>query len=158
MNRPAPRRPTDWSQYLASRAETARHPLLRDFYRANWPDADTPLAKLEFAALDIETTGLDPSQHAIVSIGLIPFTLERIRTHQAWYQLVRPAGDLTPKSAPFHQLAHAATQGAPRLEDILQGLLEQLAGRLAVGTFRNMERPFLDRPTPGCWARGCSFR
>src|SRR5690606_9721613 len=58
MNRPALRRPPDWPQYLAGRAETARHPLLRDFYRADWPGADTPLAELEFAALDIETTGL----------------------------------------------------------------------------------------------------
>ena len=151
MNRPALRRPTDWPQYLASRAETARHPLLRDFYRADWPGADTPLAELEFAALDIETTGLDPSQHAIVSIGLIPFTLERIRSHQAWYQLVRPQGDLTAESVTFHQITHADIQRAPRFEDILQGLLEQLAGRIAVVHFRNIERPFLDRATTRRW-------
>ncbi|NLC02025.1 MAG: 3'-5' exonuclease [Pseudomonas formosensis] len=157
MNRPALRRPTDWPQYLASRAETARHPLLRDFYRADWPGADTPLAELEFAALDIETTGLDPSQHAIVSIGLIPFTLERIRSHQAWYQLVRPQGDLTAESVTFHQITHADIQRAPRFEDILQGLLEQLAGRIAVVHFRNMERPFLDRATTRVLGEGLQF-
>src|SRR5690554_7660260 len=114
MNRPAPRRPTDWSQYLASRAETARHPLLRDFYRANWPDADTPLAELEFAALEIETTGLDASQRVIVSIGLIPYSLERIRTTEASYHLVRPVADLTAESEAFQQTTHADIQRAPR--------------------------------------------
>lgn len=157
MSRPAPRRPADWQQYMASRAAAARHPGLRNFYRADWPDADTPLAQLAFAALDIETTGLDPRHHAIVSIGLIPFTLERILTDQAWYQLIRPEGDLTAESVTFHQITHADIQRAPRFEEVLQDLLERLAGRIAVVHFRNIERHFLDRETSRAFGEGLQF-
>src|SRR5690606_9683508 len=126
MSRPAPRRPADWQQYMASRAAAARHPGLRNFYRADWPDADTPLAQLAFAGLDLETTGLDPPQQAIVSIGLIPVALERILADRAWYQLIRPEGDLTAQSVTLHQITHADIQRAPRFEEVLQDLLQRL--------------------------------
>lgn len=157
MNRPAPRRLTDWPPYMARRAETTGHSVLTAFYRADWPGADTPLTELEFVALDIETTGLDPRQHAIVSIGLIPFTLERIRTHQAWYQLVRPEGDLTAESVTFHQITHTDIKRAPPFEGVLQALLEQLAGRIAVVHFRNIERSFLDRAATRVLGEGLQF-
>src|SRR5690554_1682152 len=106
MSERASRRRPDWAQYMTSCAEAARHPALAAFYRAEWPAADTPLAELQLVALDIETTGLDAQRHAIVSIGLVPFTLGRIRADQVWYQLVRPHGDLIPESVTFHQITH----------------------------------------------------
>src|SRR5690554_7758105 len=79
----------DWPQYMASRASSP-HAALARFYGAAWPDAETPMGEVEFMALDLETKGLDAQRHAIVSIGLIPVTLNRIRSDQAWYQVVRP--------------------------------------------------------------------
>lgn len=142
MNTPPP--PGDWVQYMASRADTSRHPALARFYGASWPAADTPLDQLAFVALDIETTGLDARHHAIVSIGLVPFTLERIRTDQAWYQLVRPYGDLLPESVTFHHITHSDIRRAPRFAESLNSLLERLAGKVTVVHYRNIERTFLD--------------
>lgn len=142
MSKPAAQ--GDWVQYLASRAASSRHPALARFYGADWPAADTPLGQLEFVALDIETTGLDARRHAIVSIGLIPFTLERIRTDQAWYQLVRPYGDLLPESVTFHHITHSDIRQAPRFAESLNRLLERLAGKIAVVHYRNIERTFMD--------------
>lgn len=135
----------DWVQFMADRARTIRHPLLTHFYRADWPGADTPLAQLEFVALDIETTGLDARRHAIVSIGLIPFSLQRIRTDQAWYQVVRPIGDLIPESVTFHHITHSDIRQAPRFSEIVEPLLTQLAGKVAVVHYRNIERGFIDQ-------------
>lgn len=133
-----------WAQYMASRAESNQHSALARFYGADWPTADTPLEQLEFVAMDIETTGLDARHHAIVSIGLIPFTLERIRSDQAWYQLVRPHGDLLSESVTFHHITHSDIRQAPRFADILDNLLERLAGRIPVVHYRNIERTFID--------------
>src|SRR5690554_8040985 len=102
MNRPAPRRPTDWSQYLASRAETARHPLLRDFYRANWPDADTPLAELEFAALRGGPTGFAAGQYPVVSVGAFPFSRERLCSPGARKERKSAVEERTAESVTFH--------------------------------------------------------
>lgn len=142
MSKPAAQR--DWGQYMTDRAASSRHPALAHFYGASWPTADTPLDQLEFVAMDIETTGLDAERHAIVSIGLIPFTLERIRSDQAWYQLVRPHGDLLSESVTFHHITHSDIRQAPRFAEILDSLLEHLAGRITVVHYRNIERTFMD--------------
>lgn len=143
MSRPETQ-PSDWRSYMAKRAAAAQHPALARFYGAEWPEADTPLAELEFMAMDIETTGLDAQRHAIVSIGLIPFTLNRIRSDQAWYQVLRPLGDLLPESVTFHHITHSDIRQAPRFAEVLEHLLVRLAGKVVVAHYRTIERTFLD--------------
>ena len=138
------RRQPDWPQYMASCAAAARHPALASFYHAEWPAADTPLEEVQLVAVDIETTGLDAQRHAIVSIGLVPFTLGRIRADQAWYQVVRPYGDLIPESVTFHHITHSDIHQAPRFADIIEPLLSRLSGKVVVAHYRNIERTFMD--------------
>jgi len=137
----------DWPEFMASCGESVRHAALARFYRADWPVAETPLEKVQFVALDVETTGLDARRHAIVSIGLIPFTLDRIRSDQAWYQVVRPQTELVPESVTFHHITHSDVRQAPRFGSILEDLLERLAGKVAVVHYRNIERGFLEQAT-----------
>lgn len=147
----------DWPQYLAGMAASSKQPALQRFYRANWPAADTPLADVEFVALDIETTGLNAKRHSILSIGVIPFTLQRIRSNQAWQQLVRPQGDLTPESVVFHRITHSDIQQAPRFAEILDSLVDQLAGKVAVVHYRNIERHFIDQAVRQACAESLLF-
>lgn len=154
MSRP---RQTDWPQYMAARARSTRHPALAAFHGAAWPGADTPLGELQLVAMDIETTGLDARRHAIVSIGLVPFTLERIYTDRAWYQLVRPYGDLLPESVTFHHITHSDIRQAPRFADIIEPLLERLAGKVVVVHFRKIERPFLDEAVSHAFGERLQF-
>ncbi|EZQ15686.1 hypothetical protein CF98_10475 [Halopseudomonas bauzanensis] len=136
---------SDWPAYLANMAASARQPSLQRFYKAEWPAADTPLSEVEFIALDIETTGLNPKRHSILSIGAVPFTLGRIRSNQAWQQLVRPHSDLIPESVVFHRITHSDIRQAPRFAQIMDSLVDQLAGRVAVVHYRNIERTFIDQ-------------
>src|SRR5690554_8061102 len=71
-----------WPVYMQQQADKVRNPLLEAFYAASCPAADTPICEVPLVALDFETTGLDVQQHAIVSIGVVPFTLERISLAQ----------------------------------------------------------------------------
>lgn len=135
--------PLDWAASLADKVNATQHPVLKHFYQAPWPAADTPLEEIEFIALDIETTGLNPRQHAIVSVGMIPLTLARIRSDQAWHQLIRPPGSLVPESVTFHHLTHSDLQGAPYFADIAGELLERLRGKVAVVHYHPLERGFL---------------
>lgn len=137
--------PGDWPRYMAGMAGTTRHGALADFYRSAWPGAETPLGEVEFVAMDVETTGLDPQHHAIVSIGLIPMTLARIRSDQAWHQLIRPPGDLIPESIAFHRITHSDIQQAPRFEEVVETLLRQLAGKIALVHYHPIERGFIDQ-------------
>ena len=138
---------TDWIQFMARQANSTRNTALQRFYSAAWPDADTPIGEVEFVALDIETTGLDAKRHAIVSVGLIPFNLQRIRSDLAWYQVVRPSADLLPESVTFHHITHSDIQQAPPFSRVIEPLLQRLAGKIAVVHYRNIERPFIDLST-----------
>lgn len=153
----APVASSDWKQYMAGMAATTRHAALADFYRSPWPTADTALEELELVALDVETTGLDARRHAIVSIGLIPLTLNRIRSDAAWYQLLRPSADLIPESIAFHRITHSDIRRAPRFGDILEELLAQLAGKVAVVHYHPIERGFIDQAVRQAMGEGLQF-
>jgi DNA polymerase-3 subunit epsilon len=146
-----------WPDYLASRAAQARHPLLADFFSAGTPAPQTLIAEVPMVAMDMETTGLDPSRHAIVSIGVVPFDMARIRFAERRYWVVHPPRPLLRESVAFHRITHSEVEYAPDLEAVLPELLEALAGRLVVVHFRHIERPFLDSAVQARLGEGILF-
>jgi len=146
----------DWPARFEQLAQQARHPLLQRFYRAGVAAAQTPLEQVELLALDLETTGLDARTDSIVSIGLIPLTLKRIRCGGALYWIIKPAR-LTHESVAFHRITHADVRHAPRLPDIMEQLLEAMTGKIMVVHYRAIERDFLDQAFRHHWGEGLQF-
>lgn len=144
-----------WYEYLARQAQACRTPALRRFYRAGVPAPETPLSALPLAALDFETTGLDPRKHEIISIGLVPFTLERIRPTAGFYRVVRPERPLNEESIAFHRITHSQVAAAQPLGEVLEALIEQLTGQVVVVHCRQVERPFLDQAVRRLWREQC---
>jgi len=135
----------DWPKILARLEAGTGDTLLRRFYSQGSVAGDTPLADVPFVALDLETTGINPESNGIVSVGLVPFTLRRIRCAGARYWMLKPRRQLSADSIAIHGITHAELQRAPDLADILAALLEALAGRVVVVHYRAIERPFLRR-------------
>ncbi|MGM0536710.1 MAG: 3'-5' exonuclease [Pseudomonadota bacterium] len=146
-----------WPEYLARRAEAARDSRLARYFAAGLPDPETPIGEAPLVAMDMETTGLDERRHAIVSIGVVPFTLGRISLSRRRYWVVRPSRPLNDTSVTFHHITHADIARAPDLDEILGDLLEVLAGRLVVVHFRHIERPFLDAAVKARLGEGVMF-
>lgn len=134
----------DWVSYMAKRALRSQDGTLKRFFEAPLPDPSTPIAEVPMVALDMETTGLDERRHGIISIGVVPFTLNRIKLAQRRYWVVKPPRVLDETSIAYHHITHSEIANAPDLDAVLDELLEALAGRLVVVHFRNIERPFLD--------------
>jgi DNA polymerase-3 subunit epsilon len=135
----------DWQQHFATLAQQAKDPRLVQFYQAGAVAADTPLQQAPLVALDVETTGLDSSRDSIVSLGLIPFDLHRIRCSEARYWVVKPLCELSSQSVTFHRITHSDISDAPTLANVLEELLTALAGKIVVVHYRNIERGFLDQ-------------
>jgi len=133
-----------WKTFFERQAEACRDAALQRFYAAGIPDEDTPLGDVPMMAMDFETTGLDPERHAIVSIGIVPFTLNAIAPAAGRYWVVRPPRPLNEESIQFHRITHAEVANAPDLDEILDEVLGALRGHVAVVHFRHIERPFLD--------------
>ncbi|MBA2780110.1 3'-5' exonuclease [Billgrantia kenyensis] len=146
-----------WPAYLQQRAAEVKSPLLKAFFAAGCPDPEAPIGEVPLVALDLETTGLDAQRHAIVSIGLVPFSLERIPLAQRRYWVVHPSRTLSDTSITLHRITHSEVARAPDLIEILPEVLDILAGRLAVVHFRHIERPFLDDAIKARLGEGMRF-
>ncbi|WP_286238154.1 3'-5' exonuclease [Neptuniibacter halophilus] len=138
------RAPDDWNLFFREQALSVADPRLQLFYANGVIAADTPLAEVPFVALDFETTGLDFARDEIVSIGLVPFDLQRIRLREARHWLLTPRKALAEDSVVIHGITHSDIAGAPDLSERLAPLLEALAGRVAVVHYHTLERTFLN--------------
>ena len=134
----------DWPTLFAELAQKARHPLLQRFYAAGSVAPATPLAEVPLIAMDFETTGIDARRDDIVSIGLVPMSLQRIRLRESRHWILKPNAHLREESVVIHGITHSEIEDAPDLERILGELLTIMAGKVVVVHHRNIERNFLD--------------
>lgn len=146
-----------WRDYFLQRAQTCHAGGLRHFYAAGLPDPGTPLDQVRFMAVDFETTGLDPARHAIVSVGMVPFSLTRIRPADGRYWVVKPSRPLHASSVVLHGITHDQVAEAPPLAALLDDMLAALAGHVPVVHYRPIERPFLDAACRNTWGESCLF-
>lgn len=141
LRRPAPQ--PAWPALFNERAQLARDYRLERFYRAGAVAADTPLSQVPFVAMDFETTGLNLKKDAIVSIGVVPFTLQRIRCKDAKHWIVNPHKPMAEQAVVIHGITHSEVQAAPDLLLVLDELLAVLAGCVVVVHHKAIERGFL---------------
>lgn len=134
----------EWSERFAALAKSARDARLRAYYAAGVVHGDTPLADTPLMAMDVETTGLDPQRDGIVSIGLVPMTLEHIRASASRHWILKPRVPLAEESVALHGITDSQVARAPDLIDILAEFLEAIAGHVLVVHCRAIERKFLD--------------
>ncbi|GHG77341.1 3'-5' exonuclease [Alishewanella longhuensis] len=135
--------PVDWQQRFAKLAQQSKQPLLQQYYAAGMVDGRTAIANTPLLALDLETTGLDPRCHGIVSIGLVPLTSQRVQSSQAQQWLVKPRFALTSSSVKIHRITDSALANAPDLLDILPEFLAAIAGKVLLVHCADIERQFL---------------
>ena len=135
--------PIDWLLRMSEQVATAKDARIRAFYEKGAVAPDTPLKDVSFVALDFETTGLNAKKDDIVSIGLVPFTLQRICCKDAKQWILNPRQKLEDESVVIHGITHSDINKAPDLMRILEPLLAALAGRVVVVHYRYIEREFL---------------
>lgn len=136
--------PLAWQDYYAKQSRECQDIRLKKFFEAGVVNPETPLNEVPFVALDFETTGLIPQEHGIVSAGLVPFTLSRIRCQKARHFIVKPRQTLLSESVTIHGITHSDVQSAPDLNDVLSEFLPILAKHVVVVHYRQIERDFLN--------------
>ncbi len=146
-----------WNNKFDVLSERSKDSRLQAFYSAGLPHADTPLREVPFVALDFETTGLNPEKDGILSIGLVPFTLSRIKLNQAAHWTVRPKAKLEEESVVIHGITHNDLIDAPTLNEILEDVLNALAGKVIVVHYRPIERGFLNCALKKMLGEGIEF-
>lgn len=117
---------------------------LREFYEVPSPEASTSLKDLKLLSVDVETTGLKPREHQIVSIGWVPINGDVIDLSGAGYVVIRGSeGFSVGSSAVIHQLTDDEVAAGIDMEDALTQLLRALEGRAMLAHFSPIERDFI---------------
>jgi DNA polymerase III subunit epsilon len=75
--------------------------------------ADRPLGALAYCVFDLETTGLDIENDAIVSVGAVRVLGSRVLAGENFATLVDPGRPIPPASTAIHGIDDAAVAGAP---------------------------------------------
>ena len=121
---------------------------LRELASAPPPGDMTPVAQVEFLALDVETTGLDSRTDHLLSLGWVPVLGSQVVLAQACELRIRPPGDVdVGSSATLHGLTDDLLSEAESLPDVLPRLLEAVHGRVLLAHHAPIEVEFLAEAT-----------
>jgi DNA polymerase-3 subunit epsilon len=103
----------------------------------------TPWRQARYAVVDLETTGLDPRRDEIVSFASVPIEDGRVMVGGIRAVIVRPTRMPQAETIRIHGLRPVDLAEAAPLADVLDLILEALAGRLLVAHAAWVERGFL---------------
>ena len=109
------------------------------------PSSTAPLTELEFAVVDLETTGLSPDEHHILQIGVVIIDSGG-RELDSWSTFVKPPRWPFTKLGPrnVHGISTAQLWRAPRLTSALRTLARLLDGRVFTAHNVDFDLTFLD--------------
>ena len=117
---------------------------LKAFYDAPAPDDRTPLEELPLLAVDVETTGMEPTKNQLVSIGWVPVNGTRVDLAGAGYVILRGSeGFSVGSSATIHHLTDDEIARGMDHAEAVGHFLEALRGRVMLAHFAAMEQGFL---------------
>ncbi|WP_117234640.1 3'-5' exonuclease [Vibrio maerlii] len=146
-----------WNQKQKTLKDRAKHPLLVDFYSKELPAPNTPLSEIEFIAMDFETTGLESKKDGILTIGTVPFNLNRVFLNRAKHWTVRPRQQLDEESVVIHGITHNDILDAPDLSEVIEEVLNEMSGKIMVVHYQRIEREFLAHALMERYKEGIEF-
>jgi DNA polymerase III subunit epsilon len=127
----------------------------RAYRETPFPRVNTPWRQAAYCVVDLELTGLDPSEDEIISFAAIPVAEGKVIARDARYQLIRPTHMPDADTIRIHGLREPDLAEAPPLSEALGSLLSALTGRALVAHVAAIETGFLGAALE---AHGIRFR
>lgn len=116
------------------------------------PPATTAVSRVDFLALDIETTGLDPQRDHVIAVGWVPVARRQVVLAGATEVVVRPpTGTDVGDSATVHGLTDDSVAAARPLSEVLPEILCALRGKVLLAHHAPIELGFLRHATRRCY-------
>lgn len=118
-------------------------PLL-DYLTGRFQEPETPVGDLQLLAVDFETTGLDPNNNALLSMGFVPVNGQEIDLSGARHLVVRSDADVS-QSAVLHGVTDDALAQGVELDEAVSALLHAMTGRILLAHHAPIETGFTSR-------------
>jgi DNA polymerase III epsilon subunit-like protein len=113
--------------------------------RRRRPAPGVPLRRLDFVAIDIETTGLDPRRDQPVALAAVPFAAGRPRLDAACIRLVNPGRPIPPAAQAIHGIRDADVREAPAVAAALPEFLAACRGRAIIAHTAHFDLEIINR-------------
>lgn len=108
------------------------------------PAAECPLMQLPVLSIDFETTGLDPRQDHILSIGTIEIKAAGIELSSAQHNYVNGPHVVKAETAVINQLMPALLASGQPLDELMENLFITMAGHILLAHGSMVEQRFID--------------
>ncbi|MDF4782106.1 exonuclease domain-containing protein, partial [Vibrio parahaemolyticus] len=92
----------EWSMSFKQLAKEAKDERLKRYYSTPMVNGKTPIEQVPFVSVDFETTGLNSEEDVILTIGLVPFTIDRVQCNGSAHWVVNPNRELNHESVIIH--------------------------------------------------------
>jgi DNA polymerase-3 subunit epsilon len=102
------------------------------------------LRETKFAAIDLETTGLNLKGDEILAVGIVPMDGTKILANEAYYTLINPK-KFKIDTIKIHGLDPSGLKDAPRFEDVAGEIYRKIKDRILVGYAVEIDISFLKR-------------
>jgi DNA polymerase-3 subunit epsilon len=124
---------------------------LRDFLLKRFPERKTDYRDVEYLAMDLETTGLDPKKDHILSFGLVAVKGREIDLSSARHLLVRTSRDIPEESAVIHQITHDRMALGGEIAEVMPIVLKAMSGRVLIAHHARIEIGFISAACEGLY-------
>ena len=116
---------------------------LKVFLSVPFPDKNTPISEVPVLALDFETTGLDAKKDQLLSAGFVAINCGEIFLKSRYHQIVKTRGGLDEDNVVIHQITDSAKEQGAELAQVVEAILNALAGKVMLVHFARIEMTFL---------------
>lgn len=117
--------------------------VLRDFLAVPFPSENTPLSELPILSVDFETTGLNALTDKLLSVGFVTIDKQRIKLGSSYHQIINTQQNLEAENVIIHQITDQQQSAGKPLQEVVEALLQALAGRVMLVHFARIEKQFL---------------
>ncbi|MGD2119624.1 MAG: exonuclease domain-containing protein [Chromatiales bacterium] len=118
--------------------------VMRGYLSTPLPDRKRDWRDHSVVALDLETTGLDPEQDHILSIGLVEMQHGCIHLDSAWHQIINTGQAVPEETAVIHEITDDQIASGRPLDEVLPELLQRLAGKAMLVHYAFIEQNFIN--------------
>jgi len=118
---------------------------LRDFLSAPFPKPSHNLADVSILSVDFETTGLNAKKDQILSVGFVECQNNQVKLSSCYHQVIKTKGQLNADNVVIHQITDQQKNLGQMLRQVVENLLNALAGKVMLAHFSAIERQFLNQ-------------
>ncbi|WP_223789049.1 exonuclease domain-containing protein [Marinicella meishanensis] len=118
---------------------------LKHYLTTPLPDLNQPALAVDYLVLDFETTGLNPYQDHIISLGYTHISQGRIQLKQCRHALIKTNKKLTSDNVSIHQITDDDLAAGIDVQTMMEWLLTQMAGKALAVHYQKIEHDFLQQ-------------